>query len=341
MSNIQSPVLSVIVPVYNVEPYLRKCVDSLLNQDLQSEDYEIILVDDGSPDRCGEICDGYAAHYANVKAVHRKNGGLSAARNTGIEVAQGEYVQFVDSDDYLEPNVLKTLVDKMDSDKLDILRFNYQNVNERYEVFDPYKVSKSFVDYRDEVCNGLAFLTVRLGFGCYACQFIIRREMLQGCLFKEGIYFEDTEWTPRLLLKAQRVTSTNMMVYNYLMREGSITQSIDEAKKRKVLADKLLLVDSMKSQMQRVGDKRWFEGMIAQTAISIVSYVAANYYSQRKEVMKALVGKDIFPLSTYQASQTGKRKISWANISPNLLCFMLHLKNTKIYHRINHYCCFS
>lgn len=319
--------LSIVVPIYKVEPYLPKCVESLLAQDLPKEDYEIILVDDGSPDRCGEICDAYAARYANVKVVHRKNGGLSAARNTGIEVAQGEYVQFVDSDDYLEPNVLKTLVDKMESDHLDILRFNYQNVNEHHVVFEPNKIGKPFVDYRDDVCDGLTFLTERLGYGCYACQFIIRREMLQGCLFKEGIYFEDTEWTPRLLLKAQRVTSTNMMVYNYLMREGSITQSVEEAKKRKVLADKLLLVDSMKSQIQRVGDKRWFEGMIAQTAISIVSYVAANYYSQRKEVMKALVEKDIFPLSTYQASQTGKRKITWANISPSLLCYMLHLKN--------------
>lgn len=319
--------LSIIVPIYKVEQYLRKCVDSLLDQDLLEEECEIILVDDGSPDECPAICDAYATAYGNVKVIHRKNGGLSAARNSGIEVAQGEYVQFVDSDDYLEPNVLKMLVDKMDADRLDILRFNYQNVNEKYEVFEPNKVSKPFVDYRDEVCDGLAFLTERLGFGCYAWQFVIRREMLPGCLFKEGIYFEDTEWTPRLLLKAQCVTSTNVMVYNYLMREGSITQSVEEAKKRKVLADKLLLVDSMKSQMQRVGDKRWFEGMIAQTAISIVSYVAANYYSQRKEVMKALVEKDIFPLSTYQASQTGKRKIIWANISPNLLCFMLHLKN--------------
>ena len=330
--------LSIVVPVYKVEQFLPKCVESLMAQDLREEDYEIILVDDGSPDRCGEICEEYATRFDNVKVVHRKNGGLSAARNTGIEIAQGEYVQFVDSDDYLEPNVLKVLVDKMDSDKLDILRFNYQNVNDRYEVFEPNKVSKPFVDYRDEVCDGLVFLTERLGFGCYAWQFVIRREMLQGCLFKEGIYFEDTEWTPRLLLKARCVTSTNVMVYNYLMREGSITQSVEEAKKRKVLADKLLLVDSLKSQMQRIGDKRWFEGMIAQTAISIVSYVAANYYSQRKEVMKALVEKDILPLSTYQANQTGKRKITWANISPSLLCFMLHLKNNKNNHRINHYC---
>ena len=156
---------------------------------------------------------------------------------------------------------------------------------------------------------------------------MVHREQLTDCQFKEGIYFEDTEWTPRMLIKAQRAASTDLMVYNYLFREGSITLSVDEAKKRKVLADKLLLVDSLKAQMQQVADKRWFEGMIAQTVISIIGYVAANYYDKRKEVMDALAKKDIFPLSSYQSNQTGKRKIAWANISPRLLCFMLHLKN--------------
>lgn len=319
--------LSVIVPVYNVEKYLHKCVDSLLNQNLPSEECEIILVDDGSPDRCGEVCDEYASHYANVKVVHRENGGLSAARNSGIEVARGQYVQFVDSDDFLEPNVLKALVEKMEADRLDVLRFNYKNVNERYEEIEPNKDPKRWVNYSSEVCDGHTFLNERLGPACYACQFIVRRELLTDYMFKEGVYFEDTEWTPRILIKAQRVASTDMMVYNYLFREGSITQSVDEAKKRKVLADKLLLVDSLKAQMQQVVDKRWFEGMIAQTVISIISYVAANYYDKRKEVMTALVEKNIFPLSTYQANQTGKRKIAWANVSPRLLCFILHLKN--------------
>ena len=145
--------LSIVVPVYKVERYLPKCVESLLLQDLSHEEYEIILVDDGSPDRCGEICDEYAARYSYIKVVHRKNGSLSAARNSGIEKAQGKYVQFVDSDDFLEPNVLKSLVNKMELDQLDVLRFNYQNVNDRYEVFEPNKVSKPFVDYQDEACD--------------------------------------------------------------------------------------------------------------------------------------------------------------------------------------------
>lgn len=319
--------LSIIVPVYNVEKYLRKCVDSLLTQDLSHEEYEIILVDDGSTDQCGMICDEYAASHSNVKVLHQQNGGLSAARNSGIAVAQGRYVQFVDSDDYLEPNVLKTLAEKMENLQLDVLRFNYRNVNERYEVIEPNKDPKRWVNYSSEVCDGLTFLNERLGPACYACQFMTWRELLTDCRFKEGIYFEDTEWTPRMLIKAQRAASTDLMVYNYLFREGSITLSVDEAKKRKVLADKLLLVDSLKAQMQQVADKRWFEGMIAQTVISIISYVAANYFDKRKDVIAALTEKSVFPLSTYQSNQTGKRKITWANISPGLLCFMLHLKN--------------
>ena len=319
--------LSIIVPIYKVEQYLRKCVDSLLNQDLPREAYEIILVDDGSPDNCPAICEEYARAHDNVKVVHRENGGLSAARNSGIEVALGQYVQFVDSDDYLEPNVLKTLVEKMDADHLDVLRFNYQNVNERYEVFEPNKISKPFVDYSDEACDGLTFLNERLGYGCYAWQFMLRRELLENCVFKEGIYFEDMEWTPRMLLKAAKVTSSDLMVYNYLMRQGSITQSVDEKKKRKVLDDRLSLIGSMKEQSEKVNDKRWFEGMIGQMAIGIISSASGDFWGRRKELLKQLKGEGIFPLSSYHATDLAARKIRLANISPMLLCMLLHAKN--------------
>lgn len=318
--------LSVIVPVYNVEKYLPKCVESLLRQDLSPEEYEIILVDDGSPDRCGAICDEYAAGHPHIKVIHRPNGGLSAARNTGIEVAQGRYVQFVDSDDYLEPNVLKFLVNKMEQDQLDVLRFNYQNVNDYYEVFEPNKVSKPFADYRDEVSDGLTFLNERLGYACYACQFMIRRVLLQTCSFKEGIYFEDTEWTPRLLLRADRVASTTLMVYNYLMRVGSITKSTNEEKKKKLLNDELCLIDTLKKQMTSVEDKRWYEGMIAQIALAIVGFVSKNFYANRKRYLRELLSKKIFPLSVYQSTPAARRKIRLANLSVGLLCLILHFR---------------
>lgn len=321
--------LSVIVPIYKVELYLSKCVDSLLNQDLPKEDYEIVLVDDGSPDGCPAICDEYANTYDNVKVIHRNNGGLSAARNSGIGVAQGKYVQFVDSDDYLESNVLKTLVEKMEVDGLDILRFNYKNVNEQYEVFEPNKESKPFVDYRDEICDGLTFLNERLGFGCYVWQFMLRRELLEGCAFKEGIYLEDTDWTPRLLLKASRVTSTDLIVYDYLIREGSITQSVDEKKKRKVLNDLFLSICSLQELMKEVGDKRWFLGMVSQVTLSLCSYVVDHFYESSHEVIEQLKMKDVFPLTDYHATRSNKLKIRILNVSPYLLIALLRWKHVE------------
>ena len=223
--------------------------------------------------------------------------------------------------------MLKSLVQKMENNNLDVLRFNYRNVNGKGQEIHPNKDPKRYVDYSDKVCDGLTFLTERLGTACYAVQFIIRRELLDGCVFKEGIYFEDTEWTPRMLLKAQKVTSTDLMVYNYLMRKGSITKSVDEKKKRKVFDDMFLLVGSMKEQMHNVTDRRWFEGMIAQMVLSIIGRIASKYYEERKTMLTTLKLMGVFPLSSFNATKYAKRKIHWANVSPMLLLLLLRLKN--------------
>ena len=107
-----NPKLSVIVPIYNVEAYLRRCVDSILAQTFT--DYELILVDDGSPDNCGEICEEYAGTDDRIRVIHKENGGLSDARNAGLDVATGAYVGFVDSDDYIHPNMYQRLIDLME-----------------------------------------------------------------------------------------------------------------------------------------------------------------------------------------------------------------------------------
>ena len=320
--------LSVIVPIYKVEKYLRKCVDSILNQDLPSDEYEVILVDDGSPDNCGAIADEYASGYANVRAVHQGNGGLSVARNNGLEVACGEYIEFVDSDDYLEPNVLGSLVEKMDSDGLDVLRFDYQNVNESYEVFEPYKDVKPFVDLRDEICDGLTFLNERLGYACYAVQFMIRRSLLvnNGLYFKQGIYYEDLEWTPRMLLAATRVTSRPIIAYNYVLRQGSITIGSDALKGRK-RSDDVLAVNSGQMQLAAsVSDSRWFYGIVARSVASVLTNVAlfqnlrtARYY------LKQI--RPFLPLITYKDTSRIKRKIKFINTSP--IGFVLSLKAKK------------
>ena len=323
--------LSIIVPVYNVEKYLAKCLDSLLRQNIQPADYEIIVVIDGATDNSEKVAQSYADKYPQIILVKQQNLGLSAARNTGISKAKGTYFMFVDSDDYLEPNVLGFLLNKMEVESLDILRFNYQNVNEAYQTIHPYKNPKQFVDYKDEVKDGITFLTENLGFACYAWQFIINKEILiqNQILFKEGIYFEDTEWTPRLLAHAQRVNSVKMVVYNYLLRSGSITNSINEEKQQKVLNDKLLLIDSLLEQQKKQFDTRWFKGMISATVMSFVSYVALNFYNQRKFYLQALKLKKIFPLNSFHATRRNRIRILLINISPAFYCWFIHIKNKK------------
>ena len=320
--------LSIIVPVYNVEAFLNKCVDSLLAQDLSKEDYEVILVDDGSTDSSGALCDTLAAEHGNIRVIHQQNRGLSGARNAGIAVATGQFVLFVDSDDFLEPNVFGELVKQGEDRNLDILRFNYQNVNMDGEVFEPNKDSKPFVDYSEEVCDGITFLNERLGNACYAWQFMLKAPILhrQGNGFKEGIYYEDVEWTPRILLQAGRAASTGKIVYNYLYRTGSIARNTDTEKKRKAIRDKMTILEGFEVLRKQVRDGRWFRGMTAQVVLSVLDLVGRYFYPDRKAYLKALKEQVSFPLSTYHATKSAKRKIWLANVSPFLVCRLYHRK---------------
>ena len=122
--------ISIIIPVYKTEPYLRKCVDSVLAQTYTN--LEVILVDDGSPDDCGKICDEYAAKDSRVKVIHKENGGLSSARNCGLDVATGKYIGFVDSDDWIDPDMYETLLGLL-------LRYDADIAEGSYRFFRPWK----------------------------------------------------------------------------------------------------------------------------------------------------------------------------------------------------------
>ena len=347
--------LSIIVPVYNVAPYLRKCVDSLLSQDF--EDYEIILVDDGSPDGCPQICDEYAKGHANIWVIHQTNAGLSAARNAGLKVAKGEYVSFVDSDDYWEENVLGGLMEQVERENLDVLRYDFRNVNDKYEEFHPNKDPKRDVDLSEEVVDGETFLNERLGPGCYACQFILRRDLIyinqqsaisnqnsenntsniihstsekSCCLFTEGIYFEDTDWTPRMLLRANRVASTPKVVYNYLWRTGSITLPTDPMKRKKVLEDKVSLLRGFLEQQKLTQNPIWFKWMTSSTAVSVLLMIASLPIAERQSYIAVLKALNIFPLYTKKEKMlTHRLKIYLANISPYLFCSIMNLISGK------------
>lgn len=323
--------LSIIVPIYNVASYLRKCVDSLLAQDIT--DYEIILVDDGSTDDSGAIADELVHAFSlsplasrlQLRVIHQSNAGLSAARNTGIAAAIGDYIMFVDSDDYLQPNVLGTLMEQVERDNLDVLRFRYQNVRESGEAFAPYKDMTDYNDYSSTPTDGLTFLNERMGTQCYAVQFLVRREIVLQERFTPGIYFEDTDWTPRMLLRAERVASTGFVVYNYLWREGSITLSQkDNNKMRKQLQDKMGLLARLNKWGNQVADRRWFDSMISSLAVNIVGIIASTFYDERKEYIRQIKALDILPITTYHIAPRAQKKVKMINISLRLAVMVLH-----------------
>lgn len=347
--------LSIIIPIYKVETYLRKSIDSVLAQDMSSSEYEVILVDDESPDKCPQICDEYERAYGNIRVVHRENGGLSAARNSGIEVAKGEYIMFVDSDDYIEPNVLGGLMEHVQRDNLDVLRYRLQYVRivnseelivnsgesrvkslePIYEVYNPYK-SDPFKgnDYTEIPIDGVTFLNTRMSTACYAWAFVVKRSLLvknegvkelkSECLFTPGIYFEDTDWTPRMLCRAKRVASTNTIVYNYLQREGSITNAVNRSKQKKVLDDKIRLIGELKRQSNELEQKglsnAWFSRMIADNVISIIGIISRDFYDQRCEYLLQLKKQNIYPIN----SKSIKARL--INLFPSIVVELLNFK---------------
>jgi len=318
--------LSFIVPVYNVAPYLRMCVSSLLSQNIPQDEYEIILVDDGSTDTSPQICNEYVHMFNNIRVVHQANAGPSVARNTGIAMAKGEYICFVDSDDYWQLNVLAGLIAQIERDNLDVLRFRFRNVNEQFEEVHPYKSDPAKDnDYSETPTDGVSFLNSRMNTQCYAVMFILRRDLLDGCIFTPGIYFEDTDWTPRMLAKAKRVASTDTVVYNYLSREGSITRAIDRIKQQKVLDDKMRLIATLQQQAIDLRMKgrynRWYQDAISDLVVSIVGELSSEFYEERNKYIAKLDQLNVFPITPRCI------KVRLINLSPRVAIYLLHLKN--------------
>lgn len=214
--------LSIIVPVYNVEPYIERCIRSLEQQNIPKQEYEIIIVNDGSQDRSIQIINKLRLEYSNIILVEKENGGLSSARNYGIKYAKGEYIWFIDSDDYVEPNILNSILNKSYKLNLDLLAFNYYHVwaHRKTQGFNPQKQPAK------EIISGETYIR-KYPIGISACLFIVKREIINqyNISFIEGIIHEDYEFTLHLFQYITRMTFENISVYNYFHREGSISTS--------------------------------------------------------------------------------------------------------------------
>jgi len=207
--------LSIIIPVYRVEQTLERCIESVVGQDI--DDCEILLIDDGSPDRCPDICDQWTRLDKRVKVVHKKNGGLSDARNVGLEKAQGEWVTFVDSDDFLERGTYAPLLQRLERSDIDLLEFPvlkwYGSPKQQRLTFDEH-------DYDDPERY---WIGAEAYDHSYAWNKIYRRSLFDDVRFPKGKLFEDVWTLSRLIRKARRMATTSEGCYVYCWNPDGIT----------------------------------------------------------------------------------------------------------------------
>lgn len=221
------PLLTVVIPVYNVEKYLKRCVESVIAQDWKK--YEILLVDDGSTDHSPQICDNYVKTYDFISVIHKENGGLSEARNTGLSQAKGEYVYFPDSDDWIEPDTFIALSEALESQKFDIISFNREFVKSEEDAI----VSDSVVTIVFEGKDAFVEMLKHSYITGFANDKIYRKSLFMDhdILFPKGKYYEDLGTNYKLFLSAKKVYATNQKYYHYLIdNPDSITQSWNEKK---------------------------------------------------------------------------------------------------------------
>lgn len=218
----QTPLVSIIVPVYNAEKYLNRCIDSILSQTMT--DFELILIDDGSKDESGRICDEYAAKDARVRVIHKPNGGVSSARNLGIDHAKGKYIIFIDSDDYwLLPNCLESLTSIMDELGCDCVRGEYQGVDERGNIVVEPKVKR---ELEGRVLTPYELLRYGLAGEFFGVLFIFKRSTIGDLRYDEQQSFlEDMDFISRFMIKAQTCAYTSECFYAYLKRNDSVSNS--------------------------------------------------------------------------------------------------------------------
>ena len=215
--------ISVIVPVYNVENYLEKCLNSLVNQTL--EEIEILVINDGSTDDSQKIIDEFQKKFPQkIKAFSKENGGLSDARNFGIDRASGNFLAFVDSDDYVSENMLQEMYDLAIKNEAELVICNLQKVDEHGNVTQKLTQIPNFSEKIDLEKNFSVFSDISY----FACNKIFKRELFDGKRFQKGMHFEDIELIPQILLQCKILAKTDAFHYQYLERTNSISKSHTE-----------------------------------------------------------------------------------------------------------------
>ncbi|MCQ2562784.1 MAG: glycosyltransferase [Alphaproteobacteria bacterium] len=222
------PKISIIIPVYNVEKYLRRCLDSVLNQTFQN--WTAICVDDGSPDNSGKIADEYAKKDKRFIVIHQKNGGLSVARNTAMKYVKTKYVMYLDSDDFIHPQTMEIVYNLAEQNNVDIVSFEYQNVEPDIKIdsFPKYSVSKNYKKRKLQFCvteneHKHSLLRNKWVKHCIVVRNLYKYSFIHNIQFIPGIIMEDFPWWNHIVSKKPIIIKTDFPLYYYVNNINSIT----------------------------------------------------------------------------------------------------------------------
>lgn len=284
--DIKEELISVIVPVYNVEKYLSRCIDSIINQTYKN--LEIILIDDGSTDGSSAICEKYKDIDKRVKVVHKQNGGLSDARNTGMKIAKGDLITFVDSDDSLIYNIYDNIVKKMQKDCVDIACFGYKRINEDNDIMQEVKFKEDKV-YEDNTKFELLYQGYYYSFACVAWNKIYKKEIFKDIMFPIGKYNEDEYIVHEIFYKANKIGIYSDEGYLYRQRKNSITQTYN--------IKRLDVIQALKNRLEFI-DKKNLSSEFYQQTLNIFLYSIIQHYrkieacyleNDKNEIQKSLI----------------------------------------------------
>lgn len=291
--------VSIIIPMYNVAHYLENCVNSVIEQNLDSNSFEVIMVNDESPDNSLEVAKNLAELYNFVTIISQKNKGLGGARNTGVKNAKGQYIFFLDADDWLLPNSLRKLINISDKYELDILEFGANLVNENSEVTSSMSTSSN-----SNIYNGIEYYNT-IKYAGSACNKLYSNVFLKTnkLFFLEKIYGEDFEFNTRALFFTKRILAIKDVSVAFLQSSNSITRNNDKSKKDKYLNDYIHILSSIKefrdSQLkkeQKDSINSFFNERLTMVNINAFYLMFKNNYSfsEIKNYKNTLKEKELF-----------------------------------------------
>lgn len=291
--------------MYNVEQYVERCLMSCIDQDLNETDYEIIVVNDGSPDKSLEIAQRVSGSCSNMKIVNKENGGLSSARNVGLLHAKGDYIWFVDSDDWIESNCLQSLMKTCYDNNLDGLFI--QGIRYINGVTTKKTIKRKNIN---KVMTGQSYMKQCL-LNCAAVKTITRREIITkyNLSFYEGIYHEDAEYSPRLYYYLNRVLESDYYVYYNRLVSNSITQSVNPKKGFDLLVVARNLWNFMNNQIMDDELKKSYFFLIASDLNASFHNIYIASKSVQKEYMSTFI-ENKYLLDSYTLTENFKFKIA-------------------------------